>query len=95
VILGVNFEEKHRDVKDAKTSLQTARQVMARHGATWINLLDCQRAENITKAYGVEEIPANVLIGRDGRIVAVEQSGDDLERVVVRALGCLHGSDFK
>jgi hypothetical protein len=43
----------------------------------------------------VEEIPANVLIGRDGRIVAVAQSGDDLERAVVRALCCLQFSDFK
>jgi peroxiredoxin len=95
VILGVNFEEKHRDVKNAKTALPTARQVLVRHTASWINLLDCQRTENITKAYGVEEIPANVLIGRDGRIVAMEQSGDDLERAVVRALCCLRGSDFK
>jgi peroxiredoxin len=95
VILGVNFEEKHRDIKDAKTALQTARQVLVRHSASWINLLDCQRTDNLTTAYGVEEIPASFLIGRDGTIVAVEQSGDALERAVVRALGCLHGSDFK
>ena len=61
---------------------------------TWINLLDFQRTDNITAAYGVEEIPANFLIGRDGTIVALEQSGDALERAVVRALGCLHRSDF-
>jgi peroxiredoxin len=95
VILGVKFEEKHRDVKDAKTAPQTARQFLVRHSASWIDLLDCQRTDNITKAYGVEEIPANFLIGRDGRIVAVEQSGDDLERAVVRALGCLQFRDFK
>ena len=86
VILGVNLDAKHADVKDAKTALPTARQFPVRHGVTWINLLDRQRTDNITTAYGVEEIPANFLIGRDGKIVAVEQSGDALERAIVRAL---------
>ncbi len=94
VIVGVNLDAKHPDVKDGTTALPTARQVLVRHGVTWINLLDCQRTDNITTAYGVEEIPASFLIGRDGTIVAVEQSGDSLERAVVRALGCLHRSDF-
>jgi hypothetical protein len=69
--------------------------LMLKHDVTSINLLDCQRTDAITAAYGVKEIPANFLIGRDGRIVAMEQSGDALERAIVRALGCLHGSDFK
>jgi peroxiredoxin len=94
-IMGVNLDAKNPDVKDGTTALPTARQFLVRHGVTWINLLDCQRTDNITTAYGVEEIPANFLIGRDGRIVAVEQSGNALERAVVRAVGCLHGNDFK
>ena len=87
VIVGVNLDAKHPDVKDAKTALPTARQVLVRHGVTWINLLDCQRTDDITAAYGLQEIPANFLIGRDGTIVAMEQSGDALEHAVVRALG--------
>ena len=95
VILGVNLDARHPDVKDGKTALPTARQFLVRHGVTWINLLDCQRTGNVTTAYGVEEIPANFLIGRDGRIVAVEQSGDALERAIVRALGGLIGRSFQ
>lgn len=95
VIVGVNLDAKHPDVKDAKTALPTARQVLVRHGVTWINLLDCQRTDDITAAYGLQEIPTNFLIGRDGTIVAMELSGDALEHAVVRALGCLHGGDFK
>lgn len=62
-----------------------------RHGVTWIYLLDSQRTGNVTTAYGVEESPANFLISRDGTIVAVEQSGDALERSIVRTLGGLSG----
>ena len=91
VILGVNLDARHPDVKDGTTALPTARQFLVRHGVTWINLLDCQRTDNVSTAYGVEEIPANFLIGRDGRILAVEQSGDALERAIVRALGGLSG----
>jgi len=58
---------------------------------TWINLLDCHSTDNVTTAYGVEEIPTSFLIGRDGRVLAVEQSGDALERAIVRALGRLSG----
>ena len=53
----------------------------------WTNLLNSQAAGDLAKAYGVEEIPAGFLIDRDGKIIAVEQSGDVLERAVVAALG--------
>jgi peroxiredoxin len=95
VILGVNLDARHPDVKDGTTAPSTACQFPVIHGVTWIYLLDGQRTDNVLTAYAVEEIPANFLIGRDGRIVAVEQSGDALERAVVRAVGCLHGDDFK
>ena len=95
VILGVNLHAKHPDDKDSTTALPTARQLLAKDGVTLVNLLDCQRTVSVTTAYGVEDIPANFLIGRDGRVVAVEQRGDALERAIVRALGGLSGGDFK
>ncbi len=91
VLLGVNLDATQSDVKDGTTALATARPCTDRHGVTWIYLLDSQRTGNVTTAYGVEESPANFLISRDGRIFAVEQSGDALERSIVRALGGLSG----
>jgi peroxiredoxin len=91
VILGVNVDNRYPEVSDAKTALPAAGRFHLRPGVHWINLLDCQATRNVTAAYGVEENPANFLIGRDGSIVAVEQSGDALERAIVRALGCPTG----
>lgn len=87
VILGVNVDHGYPDVSEAKTALPAAGRFYFRPGVHWINLLDCQAARKVTTAYGVEEHPAKFLIGRDGSVVAVEQSGDALERAIVRALG--------
>ncbi len=87
VILGINVNAMHEDVKEAKAALPAVRRFLVRHGVTWTNLLSGDGAADFAKAYGVEEIPANFLIGRDGNVVAVEQSGEALERAVIEALG--------
>ena len=44
-------------------------------------------AETAAKAYGVEEIPANFLIGRDGTIKHVELNEDTLAKVLAAESG--------
>ena len=63
------------------------RRFLVKHRVTWANVMSGQGTSDFAKAYGVEEIPANFLIGRDGTIIAVEQSGEALERAIVRAIG--------
>jgi peroxiredoxin len=87
VFLGVNVDHGYPDVSEAKTALPAAGRFYFSPGVHWINLLDCQTTRKVTTAYDVEEHPAKFLIGRDGSVVAVEQSGDALERAIVRALG--------
>ena len=85
VILGVNVDAMHEDVKEASTALQSVRRFLVKHRVTWLNLLNGQGKDDFAAAYSVEQIPANFLVGRDGKIVAVEQNGDMLERDIVRA----------
>jgi hypothetical protein len=87
VILGVNVDAMHEDVKDTKVALAAVRRFLVKHRVLWTNVLNGQGSGDFAAAYGVEEIPANFLIGRDGQVVAVEQSGDALERAVAGALG--------
>jgi thiol-disulfide isomerase/thioredoxin len=71
VILGVNVDRRHPDITDAKTVLPAACRFQTRPGVTSINLLDGQATGNITTAYGIEEKPANILIGQaDSNITA-------------------------
>ena len=86
VILGVNVDAMHEDVQEARKALPIVRRFLVRHHVTWTNLINGQGANDIASAYRVEEIPANFLVGRDGKIVAVEQDVNLLEQAVIRAL---------
>ena len=87
VILGINVDAMHEDVKDIKTALPVVRRFLIKHGVSWTNLLNGQGAGDFAAAYGVEEIPAGFLLDRGGKIIGVDQSGEELERAVVAALG--------
>ena len=88
MILGVNLDAMHEDVQEARKELPIVRRFLVRHRVTWTNLVNstARAASDIASAYRVEEIPANFLVGRDGKIIAVEQDVDLLEQAVVRAL---------
>ncbi len=87
VILGVNLDAMHQNVQETRKALPLVRRFLVDHRVTWTNILNSQGTADFAAAYGVEQIPANFLVGRDGTVVAVEQSGDALERAVVTALG--------
>lgn len=86
-ILGVNVDAMHEDVKDMKLVRSVVRRFLVERNASWPNVLNGRGAEDFAKAYGVEHVPANFLIGRDGKVVAIEQRGGDLEKAIVRTLG--------
>jgi thiol-disulfide isomerase/thioredoxin len=86
-IVGVNVDAMHEDVKDVAKALPVVRRFLLKHSVRWTNVRTTEGAEDIATAWGVEEIPANFLIGRDGKLVAVELTDADLEKAVARALG--------
>ncbi len=86
VILGVNVDAMHEDAKEARRSLQDVRRFLVTHRVDWTNMLNGEGAADFASAYHVERIPANFLIGPDGRILDMEQNGQTLERAVARAL---------
>jgi thiol-disulfide isomerase/thioredoxin len=85
-ILRVNVDALHEDVKETKAALPFVRRLLVKHRIAWPNLQSGQPTGDVAQAYGVEQIPANFLIGRDGTVIAIEQSGEALERAIVKAL---------
>ena len=85
-ILGVNVDAMHEDVKETARALPVVRRFLAHHEVTWTTLLDAQGPGSFTKLYGVKDIPATFLVGRDGTIVALELRGDALEKQVALAV---------
>jgi thiol-disulfide isomerase/thioredoxin len=86
VILGINVDAMHEDVKETDAALQQVRRFLVKHRVGWINVLSGKGASDFAAAYRVEQIPASFLVGRDGSVVAVDQHGEILEQAVVRAL---------
>ena len=54
-------------------------------GMTWTQLTDATR--NATDTYGIDGIPQILLIGKDGKIIARDLRGEEIEKAVKTALG--------
>ena len=52
---------------------------------TWTQLTDPTR--NATETYGVDGIPQILLIDKDGKIIAHDLRGEEMEAAVKKALG--------
>jgi hypothetical protein len=57
------------------------------YNVPWPTLVNGSGDRDYAKAYGVADIPANVLIGRDGNVVQVDVSRRNLETALTRWLG--------
>ena len=75
-MIGINLDSLSQDATgkkaDPKEVVSTVRWFLLHHRAAWPNLIGAG-AEAAAKAYGVNEVPANFLVGRDGSIVQVER----------------------
>jgi thiol-disulfide isomerase/thioredoxin len=89
-VIGVNLDAVAQDASgkrvDPKEALSTVRWFLLEQRASWPVLFG-DGAEEAARAYGVNEVPANFLIGRDGVVLAVEQTGEALARAIASALG--------
>lgn len=62
-------------------------QAIKEDGLYWTQLSDLKGGENeVAKLYRVKTIPSNFLVGPDGRILAKNLRGDDLEREISKLL---------
>jgi thiol-disulfide isomerase/thioredoxin len=90
-ILGVNVDAQGKQGAERTAALNNARRFLLESRAGWLNVANGTGRQDFAQAYGVEEIPANFLIGRDGKIVALELTGDALSQAVEQALGKADG----
>lgn len=56
------------------------------HNIRWPNLVSGTGARDYARLYGVTDIPASVLIGRDGTIIHLDLWRKNLERVIAKAV---------
>jgi len=63
---------------------------LSEHKVPWPQFFDGQGWSNkLGVMYGVTSIPATYLLDRDGKIIATDLRGDELDKAVVKALGSM------
>ena len=88
VVLGVNEDAQGEGAAAKPDEIRSSvRRYLIDHRIGFANIVDLGGDKSISDAYKVDEIPANFLVGKDGKIVAVELTGPELDRAVARALG--------
>ena len=83
-IVGVNVDAPPDSGQDA--ALPNVRRFLLDFNVNWPNILNGQGEKDLAKAFVVREIPANVLIGRDGKITHLDLNGPRLERAIANDL---------
>jgi peroxiredoxin len=86
-IVGINLDASSDGGRKADSVLPNVRRFLLDYNVTWPTLINGQGDQDYAGAYGVTEIPANVLVGRDGRVLHIDLVRKNLERTISRAIG--------
>jgi peroxiredoxin len=85
-IVGINLDTLQNGETKLETVLPNIRRFLVDHNVRWPNLINGTGAHDYAKAYGVTEIPTNVLIGPDGTVIHLNLSRKNLAQVIARVV---------
>jgi thiol-disulfide isomerase/thioredoxin len=84
-VVGINLDSA-QEGQEAKSVLPNIRRYLLDYNVTWPTLLNGQGEHDYASAFGVTEIPASVLVGRDGKISHVDLVGKRLQTAIEEAI---------
>lgn len=85
-IVGVNVDSFQEDGRSADTINAAVKRYLIEYNIRWPNLIDHPGEGELAKAYGVKDIPSNVLIGRDGKVVQFNLTRANLTKVLAKEM---------
>lgn len=68
-VVGVNVDTLQNDRPKIESVLPNVRRFLLENNIRWPNLINGTGASDYAKAFGIVDIPSNVLVGRDGKII--------------------------
>jgi thiol-disulfide isomerase/thioredoxin len=86
-IVGIDLDALPDSGQKPDAALANARRFLLDYNVTWPTLINGQGQNDYAKAYGVTEIPANVLIAKDGTIAHIDLVHKNLEPMIALAVG--------
>lgn len=85
-IIGINLDPLQSDDPKLEVILPGVRRFLLNHNVRWPNLINGNGSNDYAKAYGITEIPSNVLIGPDGTVVHMDLSRNNLGKAVAKVI---------
>ncbi len=86
-VLGINVDTLQSNGPKLETLMPNIKRFLLDNNVRWPNLINGPGTNDYARAYGITEIPSNVLIGRDGTVIHLDLSpSKNLEAVVGRAV---------
>ena len=85
-VVGINLDTQEDGGQKLETVLPNIRRFVLDHNVPWPTLVNGSGERDYAAAYGVADIPANILIGPDGTVVQIDLSRRNLEPVISRLL---------
>jgi thiol-disulfide isomerase/thioredoxin len=86
-IVGINLDAMQEGGAKPETVMPNIRRFLLDRNVTWPNLINGQGDKDFAAAFGVTEIPANVLIAKDGTVAQIDLVRANLESTIARAVG--------
>jgi peroxiredoxin len=86
-VVGINLDALQDGGPKLETVMPNVRRFLLDHNVRWPTLINGSGEKDYAAAYGVTEIPANVLIGRDGVVAQIDLVQKNLEPVIARVVG--------
>ncbi len=85
-IVGINLDSAQDGLQELKSVLPQVRRYLLDYNVTWPTLLNGPGELDYAGKFHVAEIPASILIGRDGKVAHLDLSGPSLDKAVAAAL---------
>jgi thiol-disulfide isomerase/thioredoxin len=86
-VVGVNLDTLQDGGQKLETVLPNIRRFMLDLNVRWPNLVNGTDDRDYARAYAISDIPANVLVDRNGNVVAVDLVRKNFEQVLARVVG--------
>jgi len=85
-IVGINLDPLQEGGKSPDSVRSAVRQFLLEYNVPWPNLINGVADQDYARAYAVSEVPANVLVGRDGTIIHLDLTRSNLEKAIAAAI---------
>jgi thiol-disulfide isomerase/thioredoxin len=86
-IVGINLDTLQDGGQKLETVLPNIRRFILDFNLRWPNLVNGTDGHDYARAYGITDIPANVLVDRNGNVVAVDLVRKNIDQVLSRVVG--------